>query len=1001
MEADDLKNLRYTIYEISALELLSSAAENTIRFEINDRNKEYIVHKTYQEDCALYYQTMATLGKQSPGVGICDDLSDVLCYIDFSGVFDRSPVGKTLLLQQKAEKMFLEDGVELDFGKGYRKYIAFERSASMSRESRLCFVRKDIAKPLYKRIQLGMAIGMCQLSKLYAYNGLMFTDGRRIEFSSLLNDKRMIVIDNPKSVVPDVSVITVEDDGTENAVRKYTRVEKTMDVSVEEFDGEGLVSKEYAKLLDDTEEHLHHSFQIRLPYIKGVLHEVDYKSLFSELGVTEITDIFGVKHPVSDVDIILTKSMFKGYGWMKENGLSWSEYLSRMQMYGHALYVSGTDQTEADCLTELNYQFLNTAAVSSEQFRPKSFPGGWDHSPTENEENWLTKATETEYYNLACDNTKRIEYFLKDLSRSGLSIVDRRRKRAELLQKNGKYINEAVFTRELDKCAEQLRLRYSVGKLQIAGDNRYLSDDLMRLLSYIVKTSGGESFVLDTECLCGNQFYAPKANYPECESYTLLRNPHIARNEEARVIPLKEIGTYRGKYLSHLHYVVMVDSRSLIPDRLGGADYDGDMVKTVADPLLNDCISGDFPLLKIPAAEPLLRDAKNAQDRLAVVKSTFSSRVGQISNAALRRSIVAYDENIDLAERKRLQEETETLAILTGLEIDSAKSGIKPDLSDYLSAKKVKSLFLQYKNMVDVVSDGEKTEKTRLQRFFDSVDWNSITSNTELLPYYAKLLGEQSRKAVLVPATDEELFIFAADPNWKDKLNKTTLEKVASIIADYEEAGKRCRYYRHDIITMRRQKDIRRILFLQNKEDQYSVEELYHAFDETEPYRIREIRKRLEESEWHFTKPEERELAFYDIVGYGACTAYTDVFCDFSHSGFRLLWDVLSDLDDMYAKKTFRDNKAVKKNDTPQMKDMLRSVTTSRDYREQLISNCMQILQPSDARKERIALAETVKCAVALGKRSFAMEVLPSTMLELTVPEAPERTPKKRRLFGR
>ena len=35
----------------------------------------------------------------------------------------------------------------------------------------------------------------------------------------------------------------------------------------------------------------------------------------------------------------------------------------------------------------------------------------------------------------------------------------------------------------------------------------------------------------------------------------------------------------------------MVDSRSLIHDRLGGADYDGDMVKTIADPLVNACVS--------------------------------------------------------------------------------------------------------------------------------------------------------------------------------------------------------------------------------------------------------------------------------------------------------------------------------------------------------------------------------------------------------------------------
>ena len=64
-------------------------------------------------------------------------------------------------------------------------------------------------------------------------------------------------------------------------------------------------------------------------------------ALFAELGVTEITDSFGERHSVADVDMILTRSMCKGLGWMKENGLSWSEYLERCRKYGHSLYVTG------------------------------------------------------------------------------------------------------------------------------------------------------------------------------------------------------------------------------------------------------------------------------------------------------------------------------------------------------------------------------------------------------------------------------------------------------------------------------------------------------------------------------------------------------------------------------------------------------------------------------------------------------------------------------------
>ena len=162
--------------------------------------------------------------------------------------------------------------------------------------------------------------------------------------------------------------------------------------------------------------------------------------------------------------------------------------------------------------------------------------------------------------------------------------------------------------------------------------------------------SGDERLL--AECLTGNEMYAPLPGYAVGEAYTLLRSPHIARNEEALAAPMKHVGPLREKYLSHLGYVLMVDSRSLIPERLGGADYDGDMIKTIADALLNTCVrrgyaNGVPPLLKIPAAQPLLADARDWYARFQTVKSTCSSRVGQISNAALRRGVIAYDENTD------------------------------------------------------------------------------------------------------------------------------------------------------------------------------------------------------------------------------------------------------------------------------------------------------------------------------------------------------------------
>lgn len=118
--------------------------------------------------------------------------------------------------------------------------------------------------------------------------------------------------------------LTVKDDGTDNPVRVYSRVEEMADIEITEFDGEGMISPNLAYILDPLKEenHPHHSFQIRMPYIKGVVHELDFKTLFASLGVTQIRDVFGQLHSIHDVDMILTKSMFKGFGWMKENGIS-------------------------------------------------------------------------------------------------------------------------------------------------------------------------------------------------------------------------------------------------------------------------------------------------------------------------------------------------------------------------------------------------------------------------------------------------------------------------------------------------------------------------------------------------------------------------------------------------------------------------------------------------------------------------------------------------------
>ena len=244
INADEFNNLMSVIkntvidIDLTDTDIISTARKTDdgydFCFDSTSIPNEYRTENTLQDDCPIFHQAMCILCGEDfrNSELLCEALRDVFVYVDFSGIFNRMPVGRILELQELAKEMFKPKGIRLNFGKEDMTYIAFERSASMSRDNRLSFVRSDIYEALKERMMLGMTIGKCQLSKLYAYNALLFTSGKRYDEEDILSEKRIIVIDNPEMVIKDVDIITVTDDGTNNPVRVYTRVQKKTDVKI-------------------------------------------------------------------------------------------------------------------------------------------------------------------------------------------------------------------------------------------------------------------------------------------------------------------------------------------------------------------------------------------------------------------------------------------------------------------------------------------------------------------------------------------------------------------------------------------------------------------------------------------------------------------------------------------------------------------------------------------------------------------------------------------------
>ena len=1008
--------VKYRIYELSARAVISYGRQQECAYAFQLSAAETEKCKSLsapheQDDNALFYQTMCVLRGDAftgtPGGQLVTDLSDIIFYMDFSGIFDRSGARKKhLIRQEKAKALFRPEGVSLDFGSGPHRYLAFERSGSMSRQARLAFIREDFYDTVCRRIMMDMTIGDCQLSKLYAYNGLMLSSGIRIDGIDIDRPHRVVVIDNPTRTERNVSVITVEDDGTQSSTRKYHRVEKKEDIEITCFDGEGLISKEYARVVDEKlcGKKVHTSFQIRMPYVKGMLHEVDFKDFLTLCGTDTITDLWGVEHSVRDVDVILTKSMFKGYGWLTASGMSWNDYWNVFRKYRHALYITNVSKEKPEQTTELNYQFLTTVSIQGDEFRPADLPDGWDHSPEEDQRNWLTKQTELRYYNLCANPQFRQDYFLEKANRG--SWWERHQGKdhilAAVLKKNPRFINEPIYTKRLEDEADKLVDRYAVGRLIVAGDNRYLSGDLLDSLAFLLPTVPPRKrrqrmfySTVMTDHFPESSFYAPQAAYAHDDACTLLRNPHIARNEELQLSfydAKEERKQMRHYYFGHLTDVVMVDSNMLAAERLGGADYDGDMIKTISDPILNACVRRNYnlyryekhksltnteniPLLMIPTAQPQIRNADDWEARFETVRSTFSSRVGQICNAALDRSIIAYNENSDAEERERCREETETLAILTGLEIDSAKSGIRPDLDEYLTHKTVKrSAFLKYKTLVEDAETRcawyEPTHAAKVKAFFKKVDWDEVDSNVERLPYLAQQLKKNTPRIKAKPVKDEELFSFAQQPDWREQLNSDKLAAVDALLRDHDACLSRIRACRVPVKEKKRKSDVERILYARGQEDTYDPDELYALFGSLPPEKVSALRQAMREQAWHLMDEDARERflrewlpEFEDIY---------DLLTDFRFGGYRILGDIVCDIED---ENTGREKKQLfRESDSKAFTAMMRAFadkSASRNYRDAVTAKCRELLTAI----VRPTLA--VRYVVALGRRDLLWNLLP------------------------
>ena len=970
----------YNLMTLSAQEMIrffdvvtdAQSRNNTIKYSYDLSDKlvrNTIVQSTdMYDECALTFQINDELG----GIG---DLSRVLLYVDFNNIFSakgqqkksNEVVEKTnykkdelysLSVDKKVRIMF-SDGISIKFEDGsVATFVPFDKSASMARDCRITFIDSSLKEKLDKRLMLDVEFGDVQtnLSKLYAYRGLYLTAARRLELDPefRMDSETVIVIPDRNTTVRNQIILSAKNSDSDERTWELKDPE-IADMDINAFDGEGFISVDYARLINQQLMNRYgftksaSSFQIRMPFAKGVLHAVDFHSFAEEFTLPgnndmQVVDVFGRSRSLKKAHVILTESMFKCVKWLgacidpTQDPMEY--YFKKFSHYKHSFYVGNTDVNLSNNTgrIKLNYQFLNTLDISGADFDK-------------------LMEQQKKAFAIAKNNSFR----LGSISESSLDEIDTEVMLAPstpawalALERNRMFLKDGKITGMLNGIEAGMIKDCGLGRIDVEGECRFISRDLLAMLIHLVEN--GDCFdkakvkEAKRSCLHFNRFYmpCPVVKLDPTRKYGILRNPHLSRNEQtclAPYIPNKR-EYYYTRYLSHLNGLIMVAYKSLVPMALSGCDFDGDLVKIVCEPIINEAIlrsvysqDGDnrqLPIVVIPDSGKGINTNKNVPNSVdyETVKDTFANQVGYISNLAIKFGKKEYAQGLD---GDKYAGKCAECTIVTGLEIDAAKTGRHPNLDPLESLDDhQKDYFLKTKDLIAGIShkrgfvfesvNGSTGPETLIYykranrpylriREYDSSD---AIPNIDRLPHwFARYLQTKQERAIADKKTNTAhhyYFTFQTDTHWRNQLAENKRKALSEVICAYKkilslssrvhkirEKYKDTKYAAciYNLLTIKY--DRMESQLLPGVTVKEALEHAYEFLDTviTSSAKANEVLKEVVNGQWQYKEFSERKPYLSEILGISESLFSEDVtelLTNFNCSGYKILYYVLKDV---------------------------------------------------------------------------------------------------------
>ena len=563
-------------------------------------------------------------------------------------------------------------------------YTRFGKSASQGKDGITAFVCDEIFDELYMITQMDIEVEECVISKYEAQRCLPFSSCTLIhnympniviigEYEKVLENQLIkYVVERKKEFIDNET-------GKKKTYNAREIEEGYKDLKLSPFDGCGCHEYEFMKNVSDQLglDYEAVGTQVRLPFVKGYSVYVPFKKILREWGFEYITDIYGNKHYIDDIDCIWNTSMFKGHKMFKEKygANAWVEYMNTIYKYQYKLGISKYSHhiKNLNKYTRMNFQYLQCLDLWNSKYR--------DCFENKNMLDYdiLDSHNDGKIIELAKYTTSLFEKIIKGDKFYTYRFMGINN--TEDYEPESKYLEAALVNdvmlkdpavkqfiyRKLKKSIDEAK----VGKIYCSGFYHTGVGDMIGYLQYAVG-------LVPIGCLKERELYSGNFDSGDIISF---RSPLVDPSEVNKVkiahndITNKWLGYFKNQD------ICMFNMYDISAPQQGGADFDGDIFFLCNEPIVIDSKIDKNIILDVEDKATALPKKYNKENIIEYEVMTRDNRIGEITNVATSIEN-KYTTNEEIKEL--YSNYSSLLRIFQGKEIDFLKTGTRWQMSSGL-----------------------------------------------------------------------------------------------------------------------------------------------------------------------------------------------------------------------------------------------------------------------------------------------------------------------------